>query len=159
MDTYGDHLLYCEGGPLRIWRHDAQVKLLARDLAKAVRRPVVEERPVGRHRERPDIRAPGRCGGTELFDFTIRHRQSGKDPGSGTNPTEYVEGGMDRQIFPIRGYALGSRNRAQPATCPIVNTGLAAVLLPGTSLPARSKVYTASMCRCTWYLWRPFTVL
>ena len=34
MDTYGDHLLYCERGTYRIWRHDAQVKLLARDLAK-----------------------------------------------------------------------------------------------------------------------------
>ena len=73
MDTYGDHLLYCERGPHRIWRHDAQVKLLARDLAKAARHPVVEERPVGRHKERPDIRALGRSGGTELFDDTICH--------------------------------------------------------------------------------------
>ena len=44
---------------------------MARDLAKAARPPVVEERPVGRHRERPDIRALGRSGGTELFDVTI----------------------------------------------------------------------------------------
>ena len=69
----------------------AQVKLLARDLAKAALHPVVEERPVGRHRERPsivrpfasllnnknrerpDIRALGRSGGTELFDVTICH--------------------------------------------------------------------------------------
>ena len=71
MDTYEDHLLYCERGPHRIRRHDAQVKLLARDLAKAARHPVVAERPVGRHRERPDIRALGRSGGTELFDVTI----------------------------------------------------------------------------------------
>ena len=62
MDTDGDHLLYCERGPHRIWRHDAQVKLLARDLAKAAR-----------HRERPNIRALGRSGGTELFDVTICH--------------------------------------------------------------------------------------
>ena len=61
------------GVPHRIWRHDAQVKLLARDLAKAARHPVVEESPVGRHRERPDIRALGRSGGTELFDVTICH--------------------------------------------------------------------------------------
>ena len=73
MDTYGDHLLYCERGPHRIRRHDVQVKLLARDLAKAARPPVVEERPVGRHRERPDIRALGRSGGTELYDVTICH--------------------------------------------------------------------------------------
>ena len=73
MDIYGDHLLYCERDPYRIQRHDAQVKLLARDLAKAARHPVFQERPVGRHRERPDIRALGRSGGTELFDVTICH--------------------------------------------------------------------------------------
>ena len=47
------------------------MKLLARDLAKDARHPAVEERPVGRHGERPDIRALGRSGGTELFDVTI----------------------------------------------------------------------------------------
>ena len=73
MDPYGDHLLCCERGPHRIRRHDAQLKLLARSLAKAASHPVVEERPVGRHRERPDIRALGRSGGTELFDVTICH--------------------------------------------------------------------------------------
>ena len=73
MDTYGNHLLYCERGPHIIWRHDAQVKLLARGLAKAARHPAVDERPVGRHRERPDIRALGRSGGTELFEVTISH--------------------------------------------------------------------------------------
>ena len=73
MDTYGDHLLYCERVPHRIGRHDAQVKLLARDLAKAARHPVVEKRPVGSHKERPDIRALGRSGGTELFDVAICH--------------------------------------------------------------------------------------
>ena len=66
-------IIYCERGPNRIWRHDAQVKLLARDLAKAARHPVVDESPVGRQRERPDIRALGRSGGTELFDVTICH--------------------------------------------------------------------------------------
>ena len=76
MDTYGDHLLHCERGPHRIRRHDAQVKLLARDLAIAVRHPVVEERLVGHHRERPDIRALGRSGETELFDVTICHSLS-----------------------------------------------------------------------------------
>ena len=49
------------------------MKLLARDLAKAARHPVVEERPVGRDRGRPDIRALGRSGGAELFDVTICH--------------------------------------------------------------------------------------
>ena len=35
--------------------------------------PIVEERPLGRHRERPDIRTLGRTGGTDLFDVTICH--------------------------------------------------------------------------------------
>ena len=61
----------CERGSHRIRRHDAQVRLLAGDLAKAARHPIVEERPLGRHRERPDIRALGRTGGTDLFDVTI----------------------------------------------------------------------------------------
>ena len=51
----------------------SQVKLLARDLAKAARHPIVKESPVGRHREGLDIRALGRSGGTELFDVTICH--------------------------------------------------------------------------------------
>ena len=46
---------------------------MARDFAKAASHPVVEERPVGRLRERPDICALGRSGGTELFDVTICH--------------------------------------------------------------------------------------
>ena len=37
------------------------------------RATVVEERPVGRQGERPDIRALGRSGGMELFDITICH--------------------------------------------------------------------------------------
>ena len=73
LDIYGDHLLYCERGSHRIRRHDAQVRLLAGDLAKAAQHPIVEERPLGRHRERPDIRALGRTGGTDLFDVTICH--------------------------------------------------------------------------------------
>ena len=73
LDIYGEHLRYCERGSHRIRRHDAQVRLLAGDLAKAVQHPIVEERPLGRHRERPDIRALGRTRGTDLFDVTICH--------------------------------------------------------------------------------------
>ena len=46
---------------------------MAGDLAKAALHPIVEERPLGRHRESPDIRALGRKGGTDLFDVTICH--------------------------------------------------------------------------------------
>ena len=62
LDTFGDHLLYCERCSYKIRRHNAQVQLLAKDLAKAARYFVVEDRPLGRHRERPDIRALRRTG-------------------------------------------------------------------------------------------------
>ena len=121
MDTYGYHFVYCEGGPHRIRRHDAHVKLLAGDLAKAARHPVVEERPVGRHRERPDIRALGRSGGTELFDVTICHPLSQariRDAAA-----QSVEGGMDCQSFKIRQRAPSGRTRVQPATCSLLTIG------------------------------------
>ena len=35
--------------------------------------PSLQGSPLGRHRERPDIRALGRTGGTDLFDVTICH--------------------------------------------------------------------------------------
>ena len=62
---------YTERGSHRIRRHDAQFQLLAKDLAKAARHPVIEDRPLRKHRERPDIRALGGTGGTDLFDVTI----------------------------------------------------------------------------------------
>ena len=71
QDIYGDHLLYCERGSHRIRRNDAQVRLLAGDPSKAARHLIVEERPLGRQRERPDIRAIGRTEGTDLFDVAI----------------------------------------------------------------------------------------
>ena len=46
---------------------------MAGNLAKAARHPLVEERPLGRRRERPDIRTLGRTGATDLFDVTICH--------------------------------------------------------------------------------------
>ena len=46
---------------------------MAGDLAKEALHPIVEERPLGRHRERPDIRALGRTVGTDQFDVTICH--------------------------------------------------------------------------------------
>ena len=49
------------------------MRILARDLAKDARHPDVEESPLGPHREGPDIRVPGRSGGTELFDVAVCH--------------------------------------------------------------------------------------
>ena len=73
MHIYGDHLLQCEGEMHRIRRHDAQVRLLKADLIKAARHPVVEPRPFGRHKERPDISALGGHGGSDMFDNTFCH--------------------------------------------------------------------------------------
>ena len=73
MDIYGDHLLHCEWGIHRITRHDAQVRLLQADLITTARHPVVEPRPFGRHKERPDISALGSHGGSDMFDITFSH--------------------------------------------------------------------------------------
>ena len=73
MDVHGDHLLHCEKGTHRIARYDEQVRLLVGDLSKAARHPVLEPRLLGRHRERPDIRAISFHGGSDLFDITFCH--------------------------------------------------------------------------------------
>ena len=70
---YPDHLIHCERGTHRIARHDEQVRLLVGDLSKAARHPVLEPRPLGRHRERPDICAISSHGGSDLFDITLCH--------------------------------------------------------------------------------------
>eukprot|EP00177_Eucheuma_denticulatum_P005752 GFKZ01010498.1.p1 GENE.GFKZ01010498.1~~GFKZ01010498.1.p1 ORF type:complete len:360 (+),score=7.35 GFKZ01010498.1:417-1496(+) len=67
---HGDHLMHCRHGAQRINRHDRQVTLLARDLAKAACHPTVEPRE-GLHRTRPDIRAIGNSGGTDYFDVAF----------------------------------------------------------------------------------------
>lgn len=78
MDVHGDHLLHCANGlrncgSPRTWRHDSQVRLVASDLRRATRTPIVEPRTVGTHMERPDIKALGREGGTDYLDVTISH--------------------------------------------------------------------------------------
>ena len=73
MDICGDHLLHSKRGIHRIKRHDAQVLLLEADLIKVARHPVVEPRPSGRHKERPDISALGSHSGSDMFDITFFH--------------------------------------------------------------------------------------
>ena len=73
MDKYGDHLLHCERVIHRIRRHNAQVRVFERDLIKAARHPVVESRPFGRHKERPDISPLGSHGGSDMFDIKFYH--------------------------------------------------------------------------------------
>ena len=73
MDIYGFHLLHCERKIYGIRRHDEQVRLLDADMIKATRHPVVEPRPFGRHKERPDISALGSHGGSDMFDISFCH--------------------------------------------------------------------------------------
>ncbi len=43
------------------------------DLIKATRRPVLQSRPFGRHKERPDTSALGGHDGSDMFDITFCH--------------------------------------------------------------------------------------
>lgn len=72
MDQFGDHLLWCPNGSPRGWRHDSQKLLLASDLQKAARHPIVEPRQTA-HRVRPDIKALGSNGGTDFYDIVFVH--------------------------------------------------------------------------------------
>lgn len=77
LDRYGDHLLFCQSGLQfnacpRNWRHDCQVRLIATELCKAARRPMVEPHHE-QHCSRPDIKAMGTAGGTDYLDVTIAH--------------------------------------------------------------------------------------
>ena len=67
------HLLQFEIGTHMMARHDEQPRLLVGDLSKAALHSVLEPRPLGRHRERPDIRAISSHGGSALFDITFCH--------------------------------------------------------------------------------------
>ena len=71
MDIHCANLLHYERGFHRIRRHDAQVRLLEADLIKAARHSLIEPRPFGRHKERPDISALGSRGGSDMFDITF----------------------------------------------------------------------------------------
>ena len=124
MDTYGDHLLYCERGPHTIWRHNAQVKLLARDLAKAARHPVVEGRPVGRHRERTDILALGRSGGTELFDVTICHPLSqARIRDESENPLNLLKAAWNAKVSRYSGMLQAPRTGSNLLPVPLSTLG------------------------------------
>ena len=101
---------------------DAQVRLLARDLAKAARHPVVEERPFSSQRKTGYPRAREKRRNGAFRCYYLPPSQSGKDPGRGRKSVESVKGGMACQSFQIHRHALSGRNRVQPATCPFVNT-------------------------------------
>ena len=99
MDVYGDHLLHCERGTHKIARHDEQVRLLVGDLSKAALYPILEPRPRGPHRERPDIRAIGSYGGFELPDITFCHPLTpARIRGSVQNPLGIVKAAWSAQF-------------------------------------------------------------
>ena len=102
LDIYLYDLLYCERGSHSIRRQDAQVRLLAGNLAIAARHPIVEERPLGRHTERPDIHALGGTGGTDLFDVTICH-PTGQAPYQFTTFCSVTRRGISNRDFAATG--------------------------------------------------------
>ena len=78
LDLYGDHLLVCSHAPIvgkasRTVRHDRQVRLLAEDLSKAARSPVIEPKQRDGDHSRPDIRSIGHSGGDDIIDVSITH--------------------------------------------------------------------------------------
>ena len=73
IEIYGDRLLQCERGTHRRARNDEQVQLLVGVLSKAALHPVLEPRPLGRHREISDIRAINSHGASDLIDTTFCH--------------------------------------------------------------------------------------
>ena len=99
MDIYGDHFVHCERGIHRIRRHEAQVRLLEADLIKAERHPVVEPRPFGRHKERPDISALGSHSGSDIFDIKFCHPLSRPRVRDGVdNAMNLVQTACDKKI-------------------------------------------------------------
>ena len=124
LDIYGDHLFYCERGSHKIRRHDAQVRLLAWDLAKAARHPTVNERSLGRHRERPDTCALGRTGGTDLFDVTISHPLSqARIRGAMHNPLNLLKKASDGKVSRYAGIVHEAGRSVQLIPVPISTLG------------------------------------
>ena len=86
-----------------IRRHDARLRLLQADLKKAARHPVLEPRPFGRHKERPDISVLGSHGGSDMFDITICHPLSPPRIRDGLeNPLTPLKNSWDEKIRRIR---------------------------------------------------------
>ena len=96
---------------------------MAGDLGKAVRHPIVEERLLGRHTERPDIRALGRTGGTDLFDVICHPLSQARIRDAEQNPLNILkaawagkvsryaamvhEAGKRVQLLPVPSSTLG----------------------------------------------------
>ena len=124
MDIYGDHLLHCGRGTHGIRRHDAQVRLLQADLKKAARHPVLEPRPFGRHKERPDISALGSRGGSDMFDITICRPLSPARIRDGLgNPLTLLKNAWDEKIRRFRTVHHASATAAKLFPMPISTLG------------------------------------
>ena len=99
MDIYANHLLHRKGATHRVRRHDAQVLLLQADLKKAARHPVIESRPFGLHKERPDISAIGSRGDSDMFRINICHPLSPTQIRDGLeNPLTLLKNAWDEKM-------------------------------------------------------------
>ena len=120
----GDHLLHCERGDHRIRRHDAHVRLLQTDLKKAATHPVLEPRPFGRHKQRPDISALGSHGDSEIFDITICHPLSFARIRDGLeNPLNLLKNACDDKISRFRRVLHASATATKLSPVPISSLG------------------------------------
>ena len=117
-------LLHCERGTHRIRRHDAQVRLLQADLKKAARHPVLEPRPFGRHKERPDMSALESHGGSDMFDITICHPLSLARIRDGLeNPLTLLKNAWDEKIRRFCRVLYASATAAKLFPMPISTLG------------------------------------
>ena len=97
---------------------------MAGDLAKAARHPIVEERPLGRHRERPDIRALGGTGRTDLFDVTIsRPLSQARIRDATQNPLNILKAAWAGKVSRYAGMVHEVRRSVQLLPVPISTLG------------------------------------
>ena len=86
--------------------------------------PVLEQRPFGRHKERPDISALGSHKGSDMFDITICHPlppariQDGLE-----NPLTLPKNAWDKKIRRFRRVLLASATAAKLFPMPISTLG------------------------------------
>ena len=81
MDCMGDHLIGCVASAVgnffsSVRRHDQLVRLVAADMSRAARSPIVEQRTtmVIIRRSRPDVVALGRTGVEDIIDVAVAHK-------------------------------------------------------------------------------------
>ena len=93
-------------------------------LRTTARHPIFEERPLGRHRERPDNCALGRTGGTDLFDVTIFHPLSQtRIRDAVQNPLNILKAALAGKVSRYAGMVHEAGRRVQLLPVPISTLG------------------------------------